>query len=382
MLQTESGELKDPPHSQVLDIPENNPALLSTLVSLASTQNRAAFGSLPNSSFSGLINGLNSIVDESNTKAAASSSEAKPEASDAEGTTNSNLEVNSPNSLIRLPDNQQHSSSKQKHLSSNQQHSSSNQQHPSSYKKHSSCNEQHAYSNQQHSSSNEKILSSNHKHLCNNQQHSSCNQQHSSYDKQHSSSNHLNILSNQLDLFSNQTISPVSLIPQTHPGTHSLEVSQPSHNTRPPKHTPHSSEESSFETFSTSPSSVIHSRQTPPPSDIPHRTSSHSNLASKHTPPLMSRSKKTPPPSGSKRAVNEVCDHRLKFISGTTYACTNCSDYFERLPAECLTCQLCGKHFTHRHLLLQHSNEVHAVTWRHVIRDVMQVVSLALLWQP
>ena len=58
--------------------------------------------------------------------------------------------------------------------------------------------------------------------------------------------------------------------------------------------------------------------------------------------------------------LNEVCEHRLKFITGLTYACFLCHDYFERVPAERLVCQYCKKVFSHRHLLLQHNNEAHA----------------------
>ncbi|KAL5266226.1 hypothetical protein ACHWQZ_G003592 [Mnemiopsis leidyi] len=58
--------------------------------------------------------------------------------------------------------------------------------------------------------------------------------------------------------------------------------------------------------------------------------------------------------------LNVVCEHRLKFITGLTYACFLCHDYFERVPAERLVCQHCKKVFSHRHLLLQHNNEAHA----------------------
>ncbi|XP_063685326.1 uncharacterized protein LOC134819338 [Bolinopsis microptera] len=68
-----------------------------------------------------------------------------------------------------------------------------------------------------------------------------------------------------------------------------------------------------------------------------------------------------PPPSlNTLPELNEVCEHRLKFITGLTYACFICNDYFERVPAVRLPCTHCKKVFSHRHLLLQHNNEAHA----------------------
>lgn len=57
--------------------------------------------------------------------------------------------------------------------------------------------------------------------------------------------------------------------------------------------------------------------------------------------------------------MNDVCDHKLKFINSTTYACVHCNDYFERLPRQNLMCQICKKQFSHQHLLMQHTHEVH-----------------------
>ena len=55
--------------------------------------------------------------------------------------------------------------------------------------------------------------------------------------------------------------------------------------------------------------------------------------------------------------LDRVCNHKLKFIKGSTYACFVCNDYFERVPALRLACPHCSKVFSHRHLLLQHNNE-------------------------
>ena len=59
-------------------------------------------------------------------------------------------------------------------------------------------------------------------------------------------------------------------------------------------------------------------------------------------------------------SINDICTHQLKFISGLTYACTVCDEYFERLPTELLVCPDCKKRFTNKHLLQQHTSEVHS----------------------
>ena len=99
-------------------------------------------------------------------------------------------------------------------------------------------------------------------------------------------------------------------------------------------------------------SATRRAEQSPKPAPAP--------LSSPAPPPLSSLA---PPHTSSvprQTQLNEVCEHRLKFITGLTYACFLCNDYFERVPAERLICQHCKKVFSHRHLLLQHNNEAHA----------------------
>ena len=336
MLQAEKfNETKDLHHSSLLalaQLPDHDPALLSSIVSLATTQDETMFGSLRHSAFSGLINGLNNITEEGKHSVVTGTPEAKPVVMSSEDSAvkmelDTISPLNSPNKSLSLPSNHEHMPSNHEHMPTNHEHMPSNHEHMPS--------------NHEHMPSTHEHMPSNHEHMSNNER---------------------NMLNNQINLLSDTSIPPIKLPHRNYPLTILPQAPRPNtSNNHQTNVLPQTS--NSHQTTPSILTQTSSSHQTTPNNPPNHVSSAESILATFSTSPSNSGPRRqTPPPRSSKRTLNEVCDHRLKFIAGTTYACTNCSDYFQRLPAECLQCHLCRKQFTHRHLLQQHKNEVHAVT--------------------